>query len=275
MLLLYISLVVIPTGILITCGHFFTVQITLMKESIVRIEAKLDSKLDLMEAKLDSKLDLIMMEIKSYHHDYLTNKASLLRRTNSQLISGSDSATTHALFYAGSVFTITVKHFSLNDRSNNITYLHHPDYDFSIQLGCPFQAFALNASVVDELRMGDIASCLGYVNGYERFWSGALVGKYGSKEFVVQVMGHNILVHEDEYIIDAPQLHGMSGAAVINGLYYTGCVHVAHRLGRDHYTSLSSVVIPAMHIINFAKLHFDKLSSLSSCPGTTVLQVIV
>jgi hypothetical protein len=117
-----------------------------MKESIVRIEAKLDSKLDLMEAKLDSKLDskldlmeakldsmldlmeakldskldLIMMEIKSYHHDYLTNKASLLRRTNSQLISGSDSATTHALFYAGSVFTITVKHFSLNDRSNNI-----------------------------------------------------------------------------------------------------------------------------------------------------------
>ena len=123
--------------------------------------------------------------------------------------------------------------------------------------------------------MCDITSCLGYVNGYERFWSGALVGKYGSKEFVVQVMGHNILVHEDEYIIDAPQLHGMSGAAVINGLYYTGCVHVAHRLGRDHYTSLSSVVIPAMHIINFAKLHFDKLSSLSSCPGTTVLQVIV
>ena len=72
-----------------------------MKEAIVRIAdrqeaivrnidsklfSKLDSKLNLMELKLD----LIMIEIKSYHHDYLTNKASMLRRTNSQLISGSE-----------------------------------------------------------------------------------------------------------------------------------------------------------------------------------------
>lgn len=75
-----------------------------MKEAIVRIAdgqetivsnidsklfSKLDSKLNLMEVKLE----LIAIEIKSYHDDYLTNKASLLRRTNSQLISGSDSAT--------------------------------------------------------------------------------------------------------------------------------------------------------------------------------------
>ena len=78
---------------------------------------------------------------------------------------------------------------------DNVTYLHHPDYDFSIQLGCPVQGNALNATVVDDLRTGDIASCLGYVNGNERFWSGALVGKYGSKQFAGQVMGHNILVH--------------------------------------------------------------------------------
>ena len=72
-------------------------QIAFMKEAIVRIadgqeaivrniDLKLFSKLNLMEVKLD----LVMIEIKSYHHDYLTNKASLLRRTNSQLISGSE-----------------------------------------------------------------------------------------------------------------------------------------------------------------------------------------
>ena len=245
-------------------------QIVDSKDQIIGLKVQIiDSKeqiIGLKEQIVDLKVQITSVNetVKSgfnFIHDVGAERAAILDSVtygHHDNVSG-NHATSHSVYYNGTVFFVGVKHHSHYNltRDSNATSIICKFIDVQLIPGCPSKNKSLDITHSVSLRAGDSATTFGYIYEYGEFktrvWTGTLAGRFGHQNDDVSLYNPN------EYMFQGvAQIDGMSGGPSINGNGYTGIVHANQRF--HTYNVSMALVVPVRLILDCIEANADKFA---------------
>ena len=166
-------------------------------------------------------------------------------------ICGTNTHSAHGLYYDGIYAIAAVAHSGC---LSNRRFIVKEGLDLALMAECP--SFAINATTLIDLRMGDEVVVFGFGRRFN-YYQGYVSSLSGSK-------GYNLFPH-------LQQFPGMSGGVAINGCGYGG-MSIAYTIHRVYEMNITEAnAIPAAIIKKFMRANRKLLPTYESCQNITTI----
>jgi hypothetical protein len=208
---------------------------TEIKAEIQVVRAEMKEEMQVVRAEMKEETVATILKISQLMHDKVSDIAEVLRNVSYPSSCKANDVKHYATFslirYKGIFYEVGVKHDVCMDQGADRAEC--PDMDVVLRLpNCRDEKYALDADFYLPLRMGDVATTVGYVavpsGSVALMWSGHLSGLMSQKRTAISSSGKIIEIRADEYLFGANELTGMSGGPSANGNGFTGIVHATY-----------------------------------------------
>ena len=270
--IIYIVWFIILSYYKIPINAFTDIEITQLNEifnkidnKINMLDNKIDNKFNILDNKIDNKINgLKELMIESFRntHFFGRSKVKVLKKSTGLVTSPcGHHATYHTVYYNGYVVALFTPHMECSTTFENV--ISHPYYDLAILLDRKYLLpYAIDISIGASPELGDDVIAYGH-GDRAKIWVGTisdLIEKDECDNTLAKHFNGSTRICAGEWVIQAHQHPGMSGAAVANGCGYLGIAHAVLTFNNPNaVTANFASVIGIKTIQQFISENKDKL----------------